>query len=67
MLDYLGSPAVLQIGGELAAWSPEGKYQFLRMMMLLSCMQHRLDCVNALNLLWHFFFKSFHYTIYDRF
>ena len=28
---YLGSPAVLQIGGELAAWSPEGKYQFLRL------------------------------------
>ena len=64
ILDYLGSPAVLQIGGELAAWSPEGKYQFLRsimlpMMMLLSCMQHRLDCVNGLNLLWHFFFQIF--------
>ena len=62
MLDYLGSPAVLQIGGELAAWSPEGKYQFLRsimlpMMMLLSWMQKRLDFVNGLNLLWHYFLK----------
>ena len=69
ILDYLGSPAVLQIGGELAAWSPEGKYQFLRsimlpMMMLLSCMQHRLDCVNGLNLLWQYFFK---FVTYDLF